>query len=326
ATDVTQSKRTELARQDHLWRLSLVADSTDAAILITDSNSRVVYSNGGCQRMFGWTLSEIQDHKSLELLAQQTPVELFERVRADLRRGIPVEMEEVVTGKGGRRYWGKIICNPVMDAQGKWAYTVLVLLDITTTKIHEVLHHRALQAMSHDLPLMRVLEVVCEEVERVAPEVCASILQVDEQGLLHPLASPSLPFSYSSQLDGVAIGPTVGSCGTAALRTGPTGGAGGPAACRKRPWLITNTKTDPFGAFLRARIRRLGNRSAGRRPSCRKTARCWVPSPSITRKTAPSWPPVSISSWWRRVLTCALWPWSGNRRASGSRSWPTMTR
>lgn len=244
ATDVTQSKRTELARQGHLWRLSLVADSTDAAILITDSNSRVVYSNGGCQRMFGWTLSEIQDHKSLELLAQQTPVELFERVRADLRRGIPVEMEEVVTGKGGRRYWGKIICNPVMDAEGKWAYTVLVLLDITKTKIHEVLHHRALQAMSHDLPLMRVLEVVCEEVERVAPEVCASILQVDEQGLLHPLASPSLPFSYSSQLDGVAIGPTVGSCGT--------------AAWRKEPVLVTDIETDPLWADFKALIRPLG--------------------------------------------------------------------
>ena len=58
-----------------------------------------------------------------------------------------------------------------MDAQGKWAYTVLVLLDITKIKTHEVLHHRALQAMSHDLPLplplplplMRVLEQACRQ-------------------------------------------------------------------------------------------------------------------------------------------------------------------
>ena len=207
---------TELARRDHLWRLSLVADTTDAAIVITDANSRVVYSNDGFHRMFGWTLRELQDQKMLELLARQSPVELFERIRGDLRQGHPAEMEEVVTGKGGRRYWGKIICNPVMDAQGQWAHTVSVLLDITKTKIHEVLHHRALQAMSSDLPLMQVLEVVCEEVERLAPEVCASILQVDEQGLLHPLASPSLPFSYSSQLDGVPIGP--GEVCTAASR------------------------------------------------------------------------------------------------------------
>lgn len=244
ATDVTQSKRTELARQDHLWRLSLVADTTDAAIVITNAHSQVVYCNDGFHRMFGWTLREIQDQKMLELLAQQTPVEVFERLRSNLRQGRPAEMEEVVTGKGGRRYWAKIMCNPVMDAQGQWAYTVSVLLDITKTKIHEVLHHRALQAMSRDLPLMQVLEVVCEEVERLAPEVCASILQVDEQGLLHPLASPSLPFSYSSLLDGVVIGPQVGSCGT--------------AAWRKSPVLVTDIASDPLWAAFKHLILPLG--------------------------------------------------------------------
>jgi len=244
ATDVTLSKRTELARQDHLWRLSLVADTTDAAIVISDSRSKVVYINDGFQRMFGWTQREVQDHKMLELLAKQTPIELFERVRGDLREGRPVEMEEVVTGKGGRRYWAKIICNPVMDAQGQWAYTVSMLLDITKTKIHEVLHHRALQAMSRDLPLMQVLEVVCEEVERVAPEVCASILQVDDQGLLHPMAGPSLPFSYSSKLDGVAIGPNVGSCGT--------------AAWRRSSVLVTDIETDPLWADYKDLILPLG--------------------------------------------------------------------
>lgn len=243
ATEVSQSPD-QLAPKDHLWRLSLVADATDAAIVITDSSSRVVYCNDGFQRMFGWTLSEVQNQKMLELLAQQTPVELFEHLRGDLRRGIPAEIEEVVTGKGGRRYWNKIICNPIMDGLGRWSYTVSVLLDITRTKIHEVLHHRALQAMSQDLPLMKVLEVVCEEVERVAPDVCASILQVDEQGLLHPMASPSLPFSYSAQLDGVAIGPTVGSCGT--------------AAWRKNPVLVTDIATDPLWADFKHLILPLG--------------------------------------------------------------------
>ncbi|WP_232207887.1 GGDEF and EAL domain-containing protein [Pseudoxanthomonas sp. GW2] len=259
ATDVTQSKRTELARRDHLWRLSLVADTTDAAIVITDANSRVVYSNDGFHRMFGWTLRELQDQKMLELLARQSPVELFERIRGDLRQGRAAEMEEVVTGKGGRRYWGKIICNPVMDAQGQWAYTVSVLLDITKTKIHEVLHHRALQAMSSDLPLMQVLEVVCEEVERLAPEVCASILQVDEQGLLHPLASPSLPFSYSSQLDGVPIGPQVGSCGA--------------AAWRKSPVLVTDIATDPLWADFRHLVLPLGFNVCWSTPILRKDGR-----------------------------------------------------
>lgn len=245
ATDVTQSKRTELAQQDHLWRLSLVADTTDAAIVITAAHSRgVVYSNAGFQRMFGWTQSEMQDQELLGLVAPQTSAEQIARVDNALRQGHPVELEEVVSGKGGRRYWAKILCNPVIDAQGQWVYTVAVLLDITKTKIHEVLHHRALQAMSSDLPLMRVLEVVCEEVERLAPEVAASILQVDDEGALHPLASPSLPFSYSALLDGVLIGPQVGSCGT--------------AAWRKSAVLVTDIATDPLWAPYKDLILPLG--------------------------------------------------------------------
>jgi len=244
ASDVTQSKRTDLARRDHLWRLSLVADNTDAAIVITDANSGVVYNNDGFHRMFGWTLKEIQDQKMLELLLRQAPAELFQRVRSDLRKGVPAELEEVVTGKGGKRYWCKIMCNPVMDAQGQWAYTVSVLLDITKTKIHEVLHQRALQAMALGLPLVQVLEVVCEEVERLAPEVVVSILQVDDHGMLHSLASPRLPHSYTSQLNGVLIGPNVGSCGT--------------AAWRKQPVLVTDIATDPLWAAYKHLILPLG--------------------------------------------------------------------
>ncbi len=61
---------------------------------------------------------------------------------------------------------------------------------------------------------------LCREVELLLPDVICSVLTVDPAGLLHPLAGPSLPEAYSGALDGVAIGPLTGSCGTAAyLRT-----------------------------------------------------------------------------------------------------------
>lgn len=37
-----------------------------------------------------------------------------------------------------------------------------------------------------------------------------SVLEVDDQNRLHPLAAPSLPASYSAALDGVPIGPNIG--------------------------------------------------------------------------------------------------------------------
>src|SRR5690606_9785347 len=134
-----------------------MAYKTNAAIVITDSLSRVAYINDGFTRMFGWTLEEIRGQKMLELLARQASVEIFNNLRGELREGRSVKLVEVVTGKAGHRYWIKMLSNPVMDEDGHWQYTVSMLLDITSTKMHEVLNNRVLEAMARDLPLMDVL-------------------------------------------------------------------------------------------------------------------------------------------------------------------------
>jgi len=69
---------------------------------------------------------------------------------------------------------------------------------------------------------------------------------------LRPFASPSLPFSYSTQLDGVAIGPCIGSCGT--------------AAWRKEPVLVTDIAADPLWEDFRHLILPLGYKSCWSTP------------------------------------------------------------
>ena len=69
-------------------------------------------------------------------------------------------------------------------------------------------------------PLTEPLEALLRVVERVSTGgLLASVLLVDESGkhLLHG-AAPSLPGFYNAAIDGVEIGPAVGSCGTAAFR------------------------------------------------------------------------------------------------------------
>lgn len=244
ATDVTQRYLQEQAHQEHLQRLSLVADASDAAIVISDSQSRIVYVNGGFSRMFGWSCDEVLGQAPIALLAPQMPEPFTEHYRSELRGGKPVWREEIVVGKHGQRYWAKVTSNPVINDQGVWVCTVSVLTDITRSKMHEALQHRVLEAMAREQPLSEVLDLVCQEVERIAPEVTASILEVDAQGLLHPLASPSLPTSYSSLLDGVAIGPEAGSCGTAAWRNAPV--------------LVTDIATDPLWKDYKQLILPLG--------------------------------------------------------------------
>ena len=64
-----------------------------------------------------------------------------------------------------------------------------------------------------------VLDHLARFVEEHGDDVLASILLLDADGVhLRHGAAPSLPASYCEAIDGIAIGPSVGSCGTAAFR------------------------------------------------------------------------------------------------------------
>jgi GAF domain-containing protein len=67
-------------------------------------------------------------------------------------------------------------------------------------------------------PLAPALEEIVRVVEQLtASGMIASILVLDEDGRhLRHGAGPSLPDSYNAAIDGLQIGPDVGSCGTAA--------------------------------------------------------------------------------------------------------------
>ncbi len=76
---------------------------------------------------------------------------------------------------------------------------------------------RLLEMIARGMPLPEILESLCTLVERHAPGMLCSILVLEEGRLRHG-AAPSLAPEYCAAVDGLAIGPAVGSCGTAAHR------------------------------------------------------------------------------------------------------------
>lgn len=81
-----------------------------------------------------------------------------------------------------------------------------------------VLEHDVLKAIATGSSLAAAMDALCRRAELLLPSVICSVLLVDGDGRLRPLAGPSLPDEYSAALDGVPIGPKAGSCGTAAYR------------------------------------------------------------------------------------------------------------
>lgn len=218
AMDVSARVQREYDQNERLRRLSLVADATDTAVLISDAQWYIIYVNIGFVQMFGWTADEAIGQRPIALISPQQDSAMVEELRTLLRSGKPFEREEILVGKQGQRYWAKVVSNPVMDADGCMLYTVSTLTDITSAKMHEVLQHQTLEALVAERPLTEVLNLMCCEVERIAPDIAATILEIDSYGKLHPLAGPSMPDEYSQILDGMSSGPKAGSCGTAAFR------------------------------------------------------------------------------------------------------------
>jgi PAS domain S-box-containing protein len=76
--------------------------------------------------------------------------------------------------------------------------------------------NQILELMAKGASQSLILDRLCRYVECHAGEVLVSILLLDGNRLRHG-AAPSLPQAYTDAIDGAAIGPTAGSCGTAAF-------------------------------------------------------------------------------------------------------------
>ncbi len=78
-------------------------------------------------------------------------------------------------------------------------------------------HNRLHELIARDAPLREVLSELVEGIAEYEPSVMPCVVLLDrESSTLHPGAGPSLPPHWLEAIDGVVIGPNIGSCGSAA--------------------------------------------------------------------------------------------------------------
>lgn len=78
---------------------------------------------------------------------------------------------------------------------------------------------RIIELIATGSPLEKTLDALLRFLEQEAPDMLCSVLLVDpDGGHLRHGAAPSLPAEYCRAIDGYPVGPSAGSCGTAAYR------------------------------------------------------------------------------------------------------------
>ncbi|MEL1264227.1 EAL domain-containing protein [Pseudoxanthomonas putridarboris] len=238
---------------ERLRQLSIVVDKSDNAIFVSSADREVVYVNSGFTRMLGYRLEELGGLKPADLLSgPHTDPTLNARIDRAIAAGEGLQTEILLYTKVGRPLWLSAAINPVHDEDGSLLGLVSVLSDITQTKMHQVLHNKVLDALVHEWSVADVMTLICREVEHIAPELTVSIITVDNEGLMRPLASPSLPEAWVRKTDGMAIGPRAGVCGA--------------AAWRGRPVLVKDIASDPLCASTRHLTLPLGLRACWTHP------------------------------------------------------------
>ncbi len=98
--------------------------------------------------------------------------------------------------------------------------------DVTQRKREEVFllaEKQALELVAQGAGLEEVLTFICRTIEAQTAPMLTSMMLVTEDGAhLRCVATPSLPEEYNRAVDAISIGPTVGSCGSAAYYGKPS--------------------------------------------------------------------------------------------------------
>ena len=158
------------------------------------------------------------------------PPEVAQRFRqveqSVLESGQPlIDAEEFVVDASGTVKWFSSTKVPLRNAQNEIFGLVGIARDITARKQADVLRSgqaNILEMIATSAPLENVLDSLMRLVESQVKGIFGSVLLLDQDGVhLRHGAAPSLAKAYMSAIDGSAIGPKTGSCGTAAYRREP---------------------------------------------------------------------------------------------------------
>jgi PAS domain S-box-containing protein len=120
--------------------------------------------------------------------------------------------------RDGTMLWARESAQAVRGPDGN-PIVLITCEDISDRKRAEALfagEKQILEMVASGAALTQVLDSLCRFVEEQVPGMLASVLLL-EGGRLRHGGAPSLPKAYIDAIDGALIGPSAGSCGTAAF-------------------------------------------------------------------------------------------------------------
>ncbi|WP_267494431.1 PAS domain S-box protein [Fluctibacter halophilus] len=138
-------------------RLSLVANNTSNAVIITDNQGLVEYVNAGFETMTGYSLADVKGKKPGHILqGEHTSQETVARIRHHLDKQTPFYEEILNYHKDGTPYWISLAIDPVFDDNGNLTNYVAVQANIDATKKRALESAVRMKALNENSLMMEV--------------------------------------------------------------------------------------------------------------------------------------------------------------------------
>lgn len=202
------------------WLQALVNNVSDY-IYIKDRFSRFVMANNKVAEDMGRKdSSELIGKTDLVLHPLQIGKTFYDDEQAIMASGdARVDFEERILLPDGKEQWFSSSKYPILGSGGEAVGLIGISRDISERLKTEKLlagQNQVLKEIVTGVALKDVLNTLVLMIESQIDGVMGSVMLVDENGE-HMIsgAGPNLPMAYLEIVDGIAIGPRVGSCGTA---------------------------------------------------------------------------------------------------------------
>src|SRR5438067_1314598 len=262
--DLAIERRTtaeELSRTNDILR-SVLSNMGDA-VIVADKEGKFLVFNPMAERMFGTDAMQMPSNEWSHRYGLYLPdkatlfphdqLPLTRSIRGEEVNDVEIFVRHEKTPKG---LWTRVNGRPLRDLNGELLGGVIVCRDITPIKEEEFFRagqSRVLEMIASDAPLADVLTSLVLLMEGQAEGLRCSILLLNRDGKhVRHGAAPNLPEAYVKAVNGAAIGPRNGSCGTAMYT--------------RRPVVVTDVMTDPLWSDYRELAKICGLRACWSTP------------------------------------------------------------
>ncbi len=217
--NVTKTK----AVQDILYVRNRALEAAGNGIIIADAQENdfpIIYSNKAFTEITGYSNNEILGKNCRFLQNNDRQQEPLDTIRKAIKDQVPCRTILRNYRKDATLFYNELTLTPVFNDLGKTTHFIGVQNDVTERRKEELFKEhirRTLEMIAQHKPLKSIGKEILKTLESSMDGGMASILKLNpEKRTLHKLVAPNLPESFNKAMEGVVIGPKVGSCGSAA--------------------------------------------------------------------------------------------------------------